>query len=62
LNSIKKQLGEAAKEELSKQLFGKKDNAADSTTAPKNATEKAKESVKGLLNNVLKKKAKDTAK
>jgi 5S rRNA maturation endonuclease (ribonuclease M5) len=62
LNSIKKQLGEAAKEELSKQLFGKKDNVADSTTAPKNATEKAKESVKGLLNNVLKKKAKDTAK
>jgi hypothetical protein len=62
LNSIKKQLGEAAKEELSKQLFGKKDNTADSTTAPKNATEKAKESVKGLLNNVLKKKVKDTAK
>ena len=62
LNSIKKQLGEAAKEELSKQLFGKKDNAADSTAAPKNATEKAKESVKGLLNNVLKKKAKDTTK
>ena len=62
LNSIKKQLGEAAKEELSKQLFGKKENAADSTAAPKNATEKAKESVKGLLNNVLKKKVKDTAK
>ena len=62
LNSIKKQLGEAAKEELSKQLFGKKDTAADSTAVPKNATEKAKESVKGLLNNVLKKKAKDTTK
>jgi hypothetical protein len=63
LNSIKKQLGNAAKEELSKQLFGKKDNAAaDSTTPPKNATEKTKESVKGLLNNLLKKKAKDTTK
>ncbi len=63
LNSIKKQLGDAAKEELSKQLFGKKDNTtADSTAVPKNATEKAKESVKGLLNNVLKKKVKDTAK
>jgi hypothetical protein len=56
-------LGNAAKEELSKQLFGKKDNAAaDSTTPPKNATEKTKESVKGLLNSLLKKKAKDTTK
>ncbi|MDP4283673.1 MAG: AsmA-like C-terminal region-containing protein [Bacteroidota bacterium] len=61
LNSIKKQLGDAAKEELSKQLFGKKDStAADSTPAPKNATEKTKESLKGLLNNLKKKK--DTTK
>lgn len=63
LNSLKKQLGNAAKEELQNQLFGKKEEAAaDSAAPPKNATEKAKESVKGLLNNVLKKKPKDTAK
>lgn len=63
LQSIKKQLGDAAKEELNKQLFGKKDNAgSDTTSAPKNVKEQTKESVKGLLNNLLKKKAKDTAK
>lgn len=63
LNAIKKQLGDAAKEELRNQLFGKKHgNAADSTTPSKNATEKTKESVKGLFNNLLKKKAKDTTK
>lgn len=62
LNAIKKQLGDAAKEELRKQLFGKKDNAnVDSTAAPKNATKKTQESVKGLLNNILKKKGKDTS-
>lgn len=62
LNAIKKQLADAAKDELKKTLFGSKDttNVADSTTAPKNATEKTKESVKGLLNNLIKKKPKDT--
>ncbi len=62
LNAIKKQLGDAAKEELRKNLFGSKDtNAlADSATTPKNPTQKAKESVKGLLNNILKKKTKDS--
>ncbi len=62
LNSIKKQLGDAAKDELKKTLFGTKDTTAvtDSTPAPKNATEKTKESVKGLLNNLIKKKPKDT--
>ncbi|MEO6000215.1 MAG: AsmA-like C-terminal region-containing protein, partial [Chitinophagaceae bacterium] len=62
LNAIKKQLGDAAKEELRKNLFGTKDtNAlADSATTPKNPTRKAKESVKGLLNNILKKKTNDS--
>ena len=57
LNSIKKELGDAAKEELRKQLFGKKESSvADSTPPTKNAADKTKESVKGLLNNILKKK------
>lgn len=63
LNSIKKQLGDAAKEELRNKLLGTKDTTtvADSSTAtPKNPGQKAKESAKGLLNNLLKKKAKDT--
>ncbi len=61
LNSIKKQLGDAAKEELAKKLFGTKDTTVtDSTAAPKNAAQKTKESVKGALNNLLNKKAKDT--
>lgn len=62
LNAIKKQLGEAAKDELQKRLFGTKDTTtvADSTPAPKNTTEKTKESVKGLFNNLIKKKSKDT--
>jgi hypothetical protein len=62
LNAIKKQLGDAAKDELQKRLFGTKDTTTvtDNTTAPKNAAEKTKESVKGLLNNFLKKKPKDT--
>lgn len=62
LNAIKKQLGDAAKEELQKQLFGKKDTTslADSSAAQKNPAQKTKESVKGMLNNFLKKKPKDT--
>lgn len=64
VNAIKKQLADAAKEELRKQLLGKKDTSAltDSSSSPKNVGDKAKESAKGLLNNLLKKKqVKDTA-
>ncbi len=62
LNAIKKQLGDAAKEELRKRLLGTKDTTAlaDSSSTPKNPTQKTKESVKGLLNNLMKKKPKDT--
>ncbi|MEP7236486.1 MAG: AsmA-like C-terminal region-containing protein [Ferruginibacter sp.] len=62
LNSIKKQLGDAAKEELRKKLFGNKDTVAVKDSVPvKNSGDKTKESVKGLLDNLLKKKPKDTA-
>jgi len=61
LTSVKKQLMESAKDELQKRLLGGKDTAAvnDSTPAKK-PEEKTKESVKGLLDNLLKKKKKDT--
>ncbi|MEO6137028.1 MAG: AsmA-like C-terminal region-containing protein [Ginsengibacter sp.] len=64
LNAIKKQLGSAAKDELRNQLFGKKESAVgDSTPPTKTAADKTKESVKGLFNNLLKKKqVKDTTK
>ncbi|MBK7122630.1 MAG: hypothetical protein IPH68_07335 [Chitinophagaceae bacterium] len=63
LNSIKKQLGDAAKEELRKKISGIKDTTAvkDSTAPVKTQGDKTKESVKGLLDNLLKKKQKDTA-
>ncbi len=62
LNSIKRQLADAAKEELRKRLFGNKDTLAVKDTMPvKNSGDKTKESVKGLLDNLLKKKPKDTA-
>jgi len=63
LNSIKKQLGEAAKEELRKKMAGIKDTTAvkDSTAPVKTQGDKTKESVKGLLDNLIKKKSKDTA-
>lgn len=62
LNAIKKQLTNAAKEELRKKLFGNKDTLAVKDTTPvKNSGDKTKESVKGLLDNLLKKKPKDTA-
>lgn len=62
LASIKKQLAESAKEELRKRLLGIKDTTAvtDSTAPVKKPEEKTKESVKGLLDNLLKKKKKDT--
>ncbi len=62
LASVKKQLIESAKEELQKKLFGGKDTSAkaDSTDPLKNMPGKTKESVKGLLDNLIKKKQKDT--
>lgn len=62
LNAIKKQLGNAAKEALREKLFGGKDTTSkgDSTTIIKKPVDKAKKSVKGLLNNLLKKKTSDT--
>lgn len=63
LEAIKKQLGDAAKEEIRKKLFGSKDTTAvgDSSITPKSPTEKTKESVKGLFDNILKKKKKDSS-
>ncbi len=61
LNTIKKQLEEAAIDALKKKLFGKKDSTAISDSVPaKNPQDKTKESVKGLLDNLLKKKQKDS--
>lgn len=61
LNSVKKQLGDAAKEELRKKLFGGKDTVAIKDSTPvKNPADKTKESVKGLFDNLLKKKQKDS--
>ncbi len=61
LNSIKKQLEVAAIDALKKKLFGKKDSTAITDTVPvKNPQDKTKESVKGLLDNLLKKKQKDS--
>lgn len=63
LNSIKKQMEESAKEELRKKLFGIKDtiSLSDSTAPAKKPEDRTKASVKGLLDNLLKKKQKDTA-
>lgn len=62
LTSIRKQWSDAAKEEIRKKLFNIKDTAAikDSTPA-KNPQDRTKESIKGLFDNLLKKKPKDTA-
>lgn len=61
LISIKKQLEESAKEELRKNIFGKKDSTNTRDSTSQSAGEKTKQSVKGLLDNLLKKKQKDTA-
>ena len=62
LNSIKKQLENAALEELRKKMQNKKDTAAIKDSIPvKNPQDKTKESVKGLFENILKPKPKDTA-
>ncbi|MGN6530531.1 MAG: hypothetical protein ACTHK0_02100, partial [Ginsengibacter sp.] len=61
LNSVKNQVAEAAKEELLKKLSGIKDTStvSESPVTPAKSLDKAKESAKGLLKNILKK---DTAK
>jgi len=62
LTSIKKQLQNAALEELKKKMQNKKDTVAVKDSTPlKNDGNKTKESVKGLFDNLLKKKPKDTA-
>ncbi len=62
LTSIKKQLGNAALEELRKKMQNKKDTVAvKDSNAVKSSGDKTKESVKGLFDNLLKKKPKDTA-
>jgi hypothetical protein len=55
--SVKKQAVALAKDELAKQVFGNKSGTADSAKT----TAKPQESVKGLMNNLFKKKAKDTS-
>ena len=55
--SVKKQAMAVAKDELLKQLSGNRNGAADTAKAKL----KPEESVKGLMNNLFKKKAKDTA-
>jgi AsmA-like C-terminal region len=57
VKAIKSQAINAAKDELAKQIAGNKNNTTDSNKTKPNA----KESLKGLMNNLLKKKAKDTA-
>ena len=62
LRSVKKQLQNAALEELRKKMLNKKDTVAVKDSTPvKNSGDKTKESVKGLYDNLLKKKPKDTA-
>jgi AsmA-like C-terminal region len=61
LTSIKKQLGNAALEELRKKMQNQKDTATKDSTPVKNSGDKTKESIKGLFDNLLKKKPKDTA-
>jgi hypothetical protein len=55
--SVKKQAVALAKDELAKQVFGNKSGTTDSAKT----TAKPQESVKGLMNNLFKKKAKDTS-
>ncbi|MBL7700829.1 MAG: hypothetical protein JNM14_01145 [Ferruginibacter sp.] len=62
LKSVKKQLQEKALEELRKKMQNKKDTVAVKDSTPvKNSGDKTKESIKGLFDNILKKKPKDTA-
>ena len=63
LTSIKKQLAEAARQELLKKMGKGKDTTliSEDSMPIKNSGDKTKESVKGLLDNLLKRKQKDTA-
>lgn len=56
VRSLKNQALNAAKDELAKQLGGNQNTADSGKTKPN-----PKESLKGLMNTLLKKKAKDTA-
>jgi hypothetical protein len=61
INSLRRQLEIAAREELRKRMPGNKDTAAVKDSTPvKNSGERTKESIKGLLDNLLKKKKKDS--
>ncbi len=61
INSLRRQLEMAAREELRKRMLGNKDTAAVKDSTPvKNSGERTKESIKGLLDNLLKKKKKDS--
>ena len=61
INSLRRQLEIAAREELRKRMLGNKDTAAVNDSTPvKNSGEKTKESIEGLLDNLLKKKKKDS--
>ena len=61
LTSIKRQLQITALEELKRKMQNKKDTVAVKDSTPiKNNGDKTKESIKGLFDNLLKKKPKDT--
>ncbi|MFT3747002.1 MAG: AsmA-like C-terminal region-containing protein [Agriterribacter sp.] len=59
--SIKNQVIKDAKDELTKQILGTKDSTSSGKPL-ENTTKKAEDAVKNTLNNLLKKKSKDTAK
>jgi hypothetical protein len=62
LKSVKKRLQEAALEELRRKMQNKKDTVTVKDSTPvKSSGDKTKESIKGLFDNILKKKPKDTA-
>ena len=61
INSLRRQLEMAAREELRKRMLGNKDTASVKDSTPvKNSGERTKESIKGLLDNLLQKKNKDS--
>jgi len=63
LRSVKNQAVQAAKDQITKQIFGQKDTTAANTgSQPQDAKAKAVESVKGLFNSFKKKKATDSTK
>ena len=61
VNAIKKQAISNAKEELTKRLLGGKDTAQSKPDSSQAVKPKPQEQVKGLINNLFKKKAKDPA-